>query len=439
MKVHHSGFSVHTHANLPGFRTRAVFCLLVATALLATLCPFDASAESAPDARNRIVVISDLHLGVNDAFSETVTNKDAIAAFLSGLADSQDVSELVLNGDIIDEWFLPADYTMPSSLAAFYDSVEENNQAIFDAVNRLIAGGNVTVTYVPGNHDMLFSQAEVERLFPGILQARDAEGLGAYRNGGIVIEHGHRYNITCAPDPLSNTAVTGGNSILPSGYFLTRVAATSITEGFPASENALPDASPDGLDELQTAYYQYYLGWKALLTALPIRESFSDPFIRTGVDGYADPCAVLDFVPLQGEDGNFSSPLYGDILQNWAQRQAINHVAVPLSFSEAVIGASSLDFTDSQAQKQYFDVDASVQVVVFGHSHIATLKPLKNLNGEDVVYANCGSWIDHPTSGPSCTYVEIAPAAEGAPTTVTLYQYEKDGTSTLLGEASIGE
>ncbi|MDD3212254.1 MAG: hypothetical protein PHY64_01190 [Eubacteriales bacterium] len=84
-------------------------------------------------------------------------------------------------------------------------------------------------------------------------------------------------------------------------------------------------------------------------------------------------------------------------------------------------------------------MDASVRVVVFGHSHIATVAALKNLNGDEVLYANSGSWIDHPTIGPSCTYIVISPAVGGAQTTVLLYQYGEDGTGTLLNEASIAE
>lgn len=376
-------------------------------------------------------------MGADDRFAEINANKAALTDFLNQIGNSKDTTDLVIAGDLMDEWFLPMDYVMPGTLSEFYDDIVANNRAIVDAINRIISAGHIRVTYVPGNHDMLFSQDEAERIFPSINQARDAAGLGIYRSGDGLVEHGHRYSFTCAPDPLSNTDVTGGNSILPGGYFFTRIAASSISERMPQSSNVLPDASPAGLDETQTNYFSYYIGWKMLLTALPVTESFNDPAIMMGIDGYEAPCSVLDVVPVQGEDGAFHSALYGDVVENWPEREKLNRVAVPIATGDAIIGASTAGFTGQQAQTQYFDRDVSVRVVIFGHSHIAALTASQNPDGKSVIYANSGTWIDHPSGGPSCTYVVVTSSQGGTDKSVSLYQFNADKTSTLIQEASL--
>ncbi len=394
-------------------------------------------ADNPAQPRNQIVVISDIHLGVDDAFAEIKQNKPMLVKFLMQLKSSQEVAELVIAGDLMDEWFLPMNYETPEPLSELNDAIVKNNQEIIDTVNQIIQEGNIRVTYVPGNHDMLFDEGEAERIFPGINQTRDAVGLGTYRFSNIAVEHGHRYNIACAPDPLSNTAITGGGSILPFGYFFTRIATSSIMEGKPASSNVFPEISPAGMDDTQINYFKYFMTWKGLMTALPVTESFSDKAIKTGIDGYTQPYAISDVIPKMGEDGKLTVDLFSGIVENWQERQAINNVPSPISAGDAIVGAAEAGFTDQQAQLQYFDQDASVKVVIFGHSHIAMVTTSKNLEGDSVISANSGTWIDHQPGAPTCTYVAVTPSQDGAKTSVVLYQFNADGTSTLLSEAQI--
>ena len=43
---------------------------------------------------NKIVVISDLHLGVDDAYSETVKNRPLLVEFIHGVAVTDDIAEV---------------------------------------------------------------------------------------------------------------------------------------------------------------------------------------------------------------------------------------------------------------------------------------------------------------------------------------------------------
>lgn len=412
------------------------------TMLLVCLATMPSYAESGPaEARTRFVVISDIHLGADGSFAEFHQNKPLLKGFLQQLNAAPDVAELVIAGDLFDHWFLPMNYVMPPTLAEFNDRVANNNREIVDAINAIIQAGKIRVTYVPGNHDILFNAVEVARIFPGIHQARDTEGLGVYLplSAKLAIEHGHRYNIFCAPDTFSNTAITGGKSIMPPGYFFTRIATSSVVEGKPKSANVFPAVTPNRQDATQMGYYYYAKVWQGLLTSLPVSESFAAKTIKTGIDGYNQPYAVNDLLPYQDKNGKITVDLYRGIVENWQKRQVENHVRVPFAVDKAILGAEPASFTDEQAQTQYFDQDPVMRVVVFGHTHEARIIAAKNRNGASVVYANSGTWIDKVKGFPTATYVDVNRDPAAAVITVSLYQYQTDGSSTLLQQEQLSE
>jgi len=55
----------------------------------------------------------------------------------------------------------------------------------------------------------------------------------------LAIEHGHCYNFSCAPDTISNKDIVPG-SIMPPGYFFTRIAVLSSFHNFPSPGDILP-------------------------------------------------------------------------------------------------------------------------------------------------------------------------------------------------------
>jgi len=391
--------------------------------------------------RSSILVISDIHLGVDDKYAEINKNRPALISFLNQIKTSPNIKELVIAGDFLDEWFLPMNYEMPDSQADFFDSIAANNQGVVDAFNAIIKEGNIKVTYIPGNHDLLATEADIERIFPGINQARDsAQGLGTYIAGNhseIAIEHGHRYNFFCAPDPISNRTITNSNSsITPPGYFFTRIATSSIIEGRPKSANIFPEMTANKENASQYNYYLYYQAWKAILTTLPVNEGLSDKVIKTNIDGYKTDYSINDFLPSQNASGVIDVNLYKGIQDSWDQRQTINGVTVKIPIKDAILGAASPAATDEQAKKQYFNVDAAKKIVVFGHSHVARVMAMTNLNDQKTIYANTGTWIDGVKGNPVMTFVVITPAKSGSPVeTVNLYQYSADKTITQWCEA----
>ncbi|WP_414733525.1 metallophosphoesterase [Acetobacterium carbinolicum] len=409
----------------------------------ATNIDFDLSGNpELNEERSQIIIASDFHLGVDSAFAELEKNKQALVDFLGQVKNSPNVKELVIGGDLLDEWFLPMDYQMPDSKAAFFDQVAANNQAIVDGFNAIIKAGEIKVTYVPGNHDLLLTEADVARIFPGISQARaELQGLGTYvtgPNSEIVIEHGHKYNFFCTPDPLSNRAITNDNTtILPPGYFFTRIATTCVVEGHPQSDNVFPEMIPNKEDPSQFNAYLYYETWKAILSVLPVKESFEDKVLKTNIDGFTENYSINDCIPQQDkETGVISGVLYHNIQDTWEERQTINGIKAKIPVRDAITQAAVPAFTDYQAQTQFFDLDSSKRIVVFGHTHVADVIPMTNRNHQKNIYANSGTWIDNAQGYPTRTFVVITPPKGGsAIETVNLYQYSPDQTISQWTEA----
>lgn len=409
----------------------------------ATNIDFDLSGNpELNEERTQIIIASDFHLGVDSSFAELEKNKQALVDFLIQVKNSPNVKELVIAGDLLDEWFLPMDYQMPEEKADFFDQVAANNQAIIDGFNAIIKAGQIKLTYVPGNHDLLLTEADVARIFPGISQAREAlQGLGTYVTGSnseIVIEHGHKYNFFCTPDPISNRAITNDETtILPPGYFFTRIATTCVIEGHPQSDNVFPEMIPNKEDPSQFNAYLYYQTWKAILSVLPVKESFEDKVLKTNIDGFTENYAINDCIPQQDkETGAISGLLFHNIQDTWEERQTINGIKAKIPVSDAITKAAAPAFTDIQAKTQFFDLDMSKRIVVFGHTHVADVIPMTNRDNQKTIYANSGTWIDNAQGYPTRTFVVITPPKNGsAIETVNLYQYSPDQTITQWTEA----
>ncbi len=208
--------------------------LVFSMALLTVGCSPKAavSPENAPEdtaalwavggAKDKIVVISDIHLGIEDKYTETLENKPLLIEFLQRLQNTTDVRELVIAGDFLDEWYLPVYYPSYTDVKQFYKNVIANNQTVIDEFNNVMDSG-IKVVYVPGNHDITLEADILQEAMPKIVQARDVKGLGAYYTGDrneIVIEHGHRYDVFSAPDTVTNAELCGNDdTIFPAGYF----------------------------------------------------------------------------------------------------------------------------------------------------------------------------------------------------------------------------
>ena len=379
--------------------------------------------------RNKIVVISDLHLGIDDAYTETLANRPLLVDFLQRLQSTKDVRELVIAGDFLDEWFLPVYYPSYTDETQFYKDVIANNHDVIYELNK-VADSGISLIYVPGNHDMTLETEVLQEAIPNIQQTRDAEGLGYYYTGDrheIAIEHGHRYDVFSAPDTVTNAELCGnGDTIFPAGYFYARYAATWVLEGRPTVEKALPVVTkvPDKSDTDQFGAFVYYSVLKSVSERMTPNEGLDEKIFDLHIAGFDDAYTYLDFYPTEQADGTISAPvLFRNIQRTWEARQEVNNVKVKNSFLEAVSGTQDWSYYAQQAKTQYIEnPDENVEIVVFGHTHVPALQDF----GNGTYYVNSGTWVDHNTDYPDATRT-FAVITTGAKDAIELLSYEESG------------
>lgn len=388
--------------------------------------------------RNLIVVMSDMHLGADLAYAECKENLPALEKLLHQIKASNNVKELVIAGDLLDEWFVPATINtyQGKDQGDFVQRIAATNKGVFNVLNNIIQEKKILLTYVPGNHDLTITESSVELILPGINQARDPElGLGTYSPAGfpqIAIEHGHRYNFFCAPDPFSNQDIAPG-TITPPGYFFTRIAALHVIQENPPAGDTIHLVTPNSSgDESQNLLFAYYKLWEWAINYLKIENRFDEEIIVTNIDGFTGSYAVNDLLPFQSTPGGFIDvKLYKGVQDSWEQRQTYNHVPVSIPAQQAITGSASAELTDNQAKNQYFlNPDSDVKFVVFGHTHVPTIKASIDHLGQKTIYANSGTWIDHNTldTVSAMNFVIITPQEidTASQTQVKLYSFKNE-------------
>lgn len=366
--------------------------------------PFDTTVNNS-EVRNKIVVISDLHLGSDLSYSECVQHLPRLTEFLNNIRYSKTVKELVIAGDMLDEWYVPSrnDTYQGKTQLDFIKKIAETNKCVIDVLNGILDDGVIKVNYAPGNHDLAVEKACVAAILPKLFQARDENklGLGTYTPTDfpqLAVEHGHRYDFFCAPDPESDQNKATG-SILPPGYFFTRIAVNSITNPPAAGEaTPVPNVTLNSTDAEQISNFTYYKSWQAVLTGLiPVKDKFDDKMILTNVNNLKGSYSINDVLPHNNLDGTISMNLFNGSCnqQAWEKRLTDNNVPVMTKVNEAIVGSLKTSFLDEQSYVQYFQNKASkVRIVVFGHTHIPMLKSYVNTTGQECIYANSGTWVD---------------------------------------------
>lgn len=148
----------------------------------------------------RVVVISDLHL-TGDT-SNGMISGDRLALFLRSLPTRLEVNErlhLILNGDIVDFCAMGGAWTPdPKRASSMLQSVVDANGDVFDALAALCSAGH-TITVVVGNHDVELTMDSVQsvlrrRFGPSERNLRFYDDGRALLVGGVLIEHGNRYD-----------------------------------------------------------------------------------------------------------------------------------------------------------------------------------------------------------------------------------------------------
>lgn len=336
--------------------------------------------------RDRLVFLSDIHIGTGartNWYQPAIHEPLLLAAFDWILARGDTIAELVLLGDLVDQWTYPPDQAPPT----FAEIVAANPRVLGPggAIARALDALDGAVTFVPGNHDMGVTADEV-----GAIRGASGHGvrfadafpyLPALGQGALACAHGHQFSVFNAPDHQAMPA-TG----LPLGHVVTRLAALwSLQHLGPGQTVADRPGSgePTGWifdeDELETVVSGVVARHDSLpvLTTAALLKATGQPDTLPIVlaDGSAPTVAALQHA-------------YGDLYTRFHDARWFPGAGYGI---EAPLFA--LLETDLRSDLTHFarQLGKHHHLVVLGHTHGAedeTQRPI--LFGTGDVYANCG-------------------------------------------------
>jgi UDP-2,3-diacylglucosamine pyrophosphatase LpxH len=321
------------------------------------------------------IFVSDVHMGAGRSFQAEYTGHvydwlsqdeaDTFAAFLQYLNDDASVDEVILLGDIMDNWVCPAGDIPPS----FAEIVAEPiNKFICTQFATLAQNSAKNLIYISGNHDMGITQAELDQFFPGISMRAD------YQSDSLFAGHGNQYALFCAPDPVNDP-----QGMLPLGYFISRVAATNAA--LTGSDNSFRYFVDDFMKELVKS--------KKLVNAV-----FEAIVEQAGLDDASDIIMPAGSIKISTVKRRYSN-----IYEQWDGRGTL------VSASEALTAEISPVGLAAAARKLNM---AGKNIIIFGHTHACGLAKLRRYDDPDAEYisANCGTWCDHDEKGKPFSFIE---------------------------------
>jgi UDP-2,3-diacylglucosamine pyrophosphatase LpxH len=323
-----------------------------------------------------------------------------------------DVKEVVVLGDLFDQWVIPTDEEPVLS----YEAICANpvNAPVIEKLKALAAAEDVKLAYVPGNHDMGMNKGGIaasrqflETTFPNIRFICNSDApLGSYNVGTLSAEHGDRYCLFNAPDDL-----TASDTFLPLGYFISRLVARKVRQTG-SSENAVCILASFLKNFMDTPEFIPDM-FVAIAKDAGLKES--DAFNLAGVPGFPAKLTV----------GKVARR-FADLIHKWdaAQGKVNSTTAIMSDIGNLWFAANSVFRLNTAT---------NINIVIFGHTHIPAMnrfflrEPGKGADKSRIpcrsIYANCGSWVDqqepknpNPRTGNvaayGCTYVETEELAD---------------------------
>ncbi|MCP4900440.1 MAG: hypothetical protein GY906_26040 [bacterium] len=340
------------------------------------------------------IFISDLHMNTDESEDPPSGNKygwigteriKALASFVSQIPKMGDVEDVVILGDMCDNWVCPAQ----RDPAHFLDDILKAgcNESVFSAFHNLPS--EVKVHYVHGNHDMLMEGGDLTQQVPNITVLGTGEQPGRFIDDKLVAEHGHRYCVFNCPEQLMP-----GASILPSGFPVTRFFADHVyrTGEDPGYWEIIVEVLKDVLEDHHETLVKEFLHGMANACGL---NNDSEVWCG-GLLNYPNRVTVKQF-----------EERYKDDYTNWPERTQTRVGRLGALFNDAGEWGGNLELG---AYEQYL-APQEADIVIFGHTHHKMLhaRAADEITlGEPIqpsrwIYANSGTWIDKANLA---TYVE---------------------------------
>ncbi len=354
--------------------------------------------------RTKRIYISDVHMSAgrkpkrkNRYPYDWLGPKEAknFAGFLKYLSASKDVKEIILLGDIMDNWVCPVDEVPPT----FKEIIKApHNRDIVKYLQVLAEHKEIKVVYMPGNHDMTVTQEFMEKEFPGILFGGSAANKSIYRTSRLLAEHGSSHALFNAPDPVNNP-----RNRLPLGYFISRIVTTK--------------AAKTGSSDRH--YWTYIDDFLEILGPQKLPESVFEAMLEEA--DLSDDVEIKMYP--DGKPNSINAKVvkerYASLYDQWQ-----THYGPGMAFKAVMAEIGWLgDLADTLTKK------SDTNVVIFGHSHDCELDK-DSWFVKDRIYANCGSWSNEKKP---CTFVETEKDESCRRQHVRLMSWEK-GKVEQIGE-----
>ncbi len=299
-------------------------------------------------ARTQRYFLSDIHLSSQNlydgghAWFKKNKHLDRLVNFIDRyILGNSKVKDVILLGDIFDPWVCPADIKPPT-----YNEIFDANPEILAKFNEITADG-IDLFYVNGNHDYDLTEPDLKKVLP------KAHLIKKYSTSLLKAEHGHRFDeIFNKPDYFCDPAFG-----LPIGYIMCRLVSSITTTGY-----SLLDL-PTYLDDIVEA-------------AGPDQNIY-----ESIIEGLAERAK-------EGEIKEIVMP-NASVLTIEKAKARYKKLEQKYSFSDFVRELWDRSSLGWQADRMCIKED--LKIVVFGHSHKATIDKDFFLT-KDRIYANTGSW-----------------------------------------------
>jgi UDP-2,3-diacylglucosamine pyrophosphatase LpxH len=336
------------------------------------------------------VFVSDVHMSAGWSLNARKGRYDWLDAreaaifgdFLAELNSDDSIQEVILLGDIMDDWVYPIDLQPPQ-----YEQIVSAAH-IFPIISNLKAlAQNKAVVYVRGNHDISIMDDQFSSFraafFPNIAFRDSYE-----TDDGIYAEHGHKHVMYNAADP-------NPDNILPLGHYISRLAATiEARKGKRCRQSEVTKTLfPSNQQDVNNL----------ILTA--------DPLVNLPLSYLANQLdRVSDTTPIVTTGGNIITlgkvrEMYKNLSRDWAREHgALDPLHSIWMEAEGFWGLV-----------QQIAIEKNKKVIIFGHTHskenyyLTPPSPVVSPGYDDepfAIYANCGSWCNHNDPHPKpYTYV----------------------------------
>lgn len=345
----------------------------------------------------RIVLFSDIHIGINAAtnwYQRAIHEPYLLAAFEYIQRQASSIQELVVVGDLVDQWTYEPSRRPPSfaDIAAANPQVfggVVDGQRIPGALGAAVEALEGRVTYVGGNHDMAVTAKDLTLI-------RDSKGRSPrfvnsllYEppagKGQVVCTHGHNFSLLNAPDYIQNP-----RNGLPFAHFITRMAALWSLQQLsrmPAGSTAA--SLPGGGDP--TGWPLAKDALKELLKDLEHgRSSLSDVVLSALLD-VTGQSRDLTFEMLDGTRLSVADVVktYPSILKSYEETASKNkNVYGSFAGEFALAEVDALNNITHFAKR--LGEDLKYPVVVMGHTHVPVDEDEHQLFMAESLYSNCG-------------------------------------------------